>query len=77
MKRYTEMALSEPALVALGSTDTPHPANRIATMQAELRMPDGTTRGPFGIIEFRSEIQKAFDEYPDSNCIEMRVVPNA
>jgi hypothetical protein len=77
MKRIAEAAITEPALVAFGSTDTPHPAIRIATMPTEPRMPDGTTRGPFGINELHPEIQKAFDDYLDSACIEMREAPNA
>jgi hypothetical protein len=77
MKRYVETASTEPAPAVLGRTDFRRPSNRIATMQAELRTPDGTTRGPFGINELHSEIQKAFDDYLDSACIEMREAPNA
>ena len=77
MKRNSEAAITEPALVAMGMTDFRCPSNRIATMQAELRMPDGTTRWPFGTIEVHSDSQKAFGQYLGLACIEMREAPNA
>lgn len=77
MKRNAEAAITEPALVAFGNTDTPHPAIRIATMPTELRMPDEEKRRPLGTGELHPEIQKAFEDYSDSACIEMREAPNA